>query len=192
VARGLRPASCCARESVWTYVQRFRSLSFGESHLHEALNMMRLTSFRAVLILAISFALPSGSLVAQASTNDECYDFGRRFFLTPAPDSKSGYAKYDSSAVVRLVGFRDSEVGAVVPLDARMDRWQLRNYARLSGWARAEPNRISVSWHNGFSGPVFDGVVRGDSIVGSIRFMTDHGREREPENARAVSVACPG
>jgi hypothetical protein len=152
---------------------------------------MSFTSFRFALILAISFAVPKESLPAQTTTKDECYDFGHRVFRTPAPDSKLEYAKYDSSSVVRLVGFRDSKVGAVIPLHARVDEWQLHRYARLSGWSRAEPNRVSVSWHNGFSGPVFDGVIRGDTIVGSMRFMTDHGREREPENFRAVLVACP-
>jgi hypothetical protein len=144
----------------------------------------------AVLAAACIGAI-SGAALAQEAPKDQCYKFARPFFLALTAGSEAGRSAFDSSAVVRLVGAAELDRGVVVPVGVHLESDQQQRYSRFSGWTRSNSDPISIAWRNGFWGPVFEGVIQGDSIIGRVRFTSDEGPEPKPELTSAILIPCP-
>lgn len=140
-----------------------------------------------VMALLIAATLPLGAQGMEDSTR--CFRFDRAYFGYPPartpivtltarrhPEPRLGPAGY----VIELPTLR--------PDSAERERRQL-----YSGWAPLYRDSVIVVWRNAFAGHRMRLLVRGDSLVGVDRFLTDD-RQRaaaRPSRVRAVRVACP-
>ena len=86
----------------------------------------------------------------------------------------------------------DAQAALGAPACYRFDRYYFaERWLGFSAWHPIGRDSVEVHWRNGLSGPVFRLAVRGDSLVGRVRFTTDVvGAEPPAEPASAVRVPC--
>jgi len=158
--------------------------------------------------MRISTALAAAMLVACAGRAarapiqpiDRCYRFDHAYFGWPREDS-SGRMVADTSAIVELraqahppyplVPQRPSVRAVAVPL-LRGSPVTARVWLEPSYWEPVGADSIIIVWRDGYVGPTFRVQVRGDSLVGRMRWTTDElGRTFTPVPVSAVRVVCP-
>jgi hypothetical protein len=145
------------------------------------------TSWIVVPLLLAAAAAPLAAQDIADSTR--CYRFDRAYF---------GYPPH-RTAVVALTPRHHPEprlgtLGHVIELPTlRPDSAERERRQLYSGWAPLRRDSVIVVWRNAFAGHRMRLLVRGDSLVGIARFLTDDAAAPvvRPGRARAVRVACP-
>ncbi|MDB4887850.1 MAG: hypothetical protein JWN79_3288 [Gemmatimonadetes bacterium] len=132
--------------------------------------------------------LPALVSAQGAADSTRCFRFDRAYFGYPP----------DETPVLALTPQRHPEPrlgseGRVIELPTlRPDSAEREHRQRYSGWAPLRGDSVIVVWRNGFAGYRMRLAVRGDSLVGIERFLTDDRlRTVRPSRASAVRVACP-
>jgi hypothetical protein len=160
---------------------------------------------RAWLIIASAVAAaslwPGAHLSGQQGRSLGCLRFDRAYFQWAGRPVAGGDFVIDSSRIIRLdtmphrIGFPgeippNARVVAVPTMKVDSDataRWQMASF-----WRTIATDSIELQWHNGLFGPVLRLEVRGDSVRGRVRFLTDRvGVEPRVEPATGSRIACP-
>lgn len=146
---------------------------------------MRTTGLLLALLVSCTPALARAQ---QRTDSTRCYRFDRSYFGYPP----------DETAVLALTAERHPEPrlgteGRVIELPTlRPDSAERLLRQRYSGWAPLHSDSVIVVWRNAFAGYRMRLAVRGDSLVGIERFLTDDRvRAVRPSRATAVRIACP-
>ena len=146
------------------------------------------------LLFGFTLLAFSSNLEAQLGQHDVCYRFDRSYFNWVGRPPGGGQVFVDSTAVVRLSSSKHSELTdayTLVPPSMVADSFTENDWLRPSSWRFFAPDSIYVVWYNRLYGPVFRLGIRGDTLIGQVRFTTDQiGREPPPERAFAVRIEC--
>jgi len=141
-----------------------------------------------MMLVPVLLALGSSLGAQEIADSTRCYRFDRAYFGYPP----------QTTSVVALTALRHPEprlgsAGHVIELPTlRPDSAERERRQLYSGWAPLHRDSVIVVWRNAFAGHRMRLSVRGDSLVGIDRFLTDdRQRAARPSRARAVRVACP-
>jgi hypothetical protein len=81
---------------------------------------------------------------------------------------------------------------AVRPIPFEIEGSTRHRWLANSGWEPLGADRVTVRWYNGLFGPDFRLAVRGDTLRGVVRHLSDQaGAPNEPAPASAVRIGCP-
>ena len=148
---------------------------------------------RLLISSLLTLLVSSSALDAQElGEADACYRFDRHYFSWFSRRSSST----DSTAVVLLAaqvqpGRRPPDTRALIPPSMVTDTFVMNGWLSRSGWRFIAADSISVWWYNGLHGPTFRFAVRGDSLGGQYRYLSDIVDAPSTERASAIRVTCP-
>ena len=157
---------------------------------------------RYLAVSIYAFAIACGVHPPRLGPSDlaGCYRFDRAYFGWSRSDS-TGRPTADTSGVVQLsalahdpyplVPRRPSVRVVKVPL-LRGSPGLAAMWLGPSYWEPVGPDSAVIVWRDGFVGPVFRVQLRGDSLVGNMRWTTDEPGRIDPLiPARAIRIVCP-
>jgi hypothetical protein len=154
-------------------------------------------------LLAISACARVSPPVGPTDLRGSCFRFDGAYFAAVTGNGSVG-VRHAATATIRLDADsapRSSLIGpvtmlAVTPIPFPVDSFTSRQWRSASGWRRTGDS-VHIKWFSGLYGPMFDLVVRGDSLIGTVVHTSDvivDGRraDKGPFAARALRVRCPG
>ena len=158
-------------------------------HPAPARSQMPLAMRPSVIAATLLLACMPGTTVAQNRFGEtRCFRFDKPYF---------GYPNL-TTPIVALTPVRHPEPrlgseGRVLDLPTlRPDSAERERRQLYSGWAPLHRDSVIVVWRNAFAGYRMRLAVRGDSLVGIGRFLTDsQPRAVRPGRVRAVRTSCP-
>jgi hypothetical protein len=140
------------------------------------------------LALLLAAIVPCLARAQNAPDSARCYQFDRAYFGYPPQET----------AVLQLTPRHHPEPrlgteGRVIELPTlHPDSAQREQRQRYSGWAPLRADSVIVVWRNGIAGYRMRLAMRGDSLIGISRFLTDDRlRSVRPSRTTAVRVGCP-
>jgi hypothetical protein len=142
------------------------------------------------LILLASVLVFAPRVVAAQNLSDStrCFRFDKSYFGYPPLETPVVALTPQHHPEPRLGSEgRVIELPTLQPDSAERDRRQ-----RYSGWAPLRTDSVIVVWRNAFAGYRMRLAVRGDSLVGIGRFLTDDRiRAVRPSRVTAARISCP-